>query len=171
MAFSGLMARYGKFNNVKNYIALVGKKDAQLEEKCGYYGEKIVLEAQRLGLNTCWVAMTYRKGKTAAVVPAGSKLVMVIALGYGDNPGVSHKMKSVEELSKVSGNMPDWFQSGVEAARYAPTAINQQKFCFELSGDTVSAVPGSGFCTKTDLGIAKYHFELGAGQGGWHWKK
>lgn len=53
-AFDSFMAHYGKFSGVRNYILLAGKKNADLEERCGYYGEKIVLFAQMLGLNTCW---------------------------------------------------------------------------------------------------------------------
>ena len=166
-AFSGFMARYGKFKNVKNYIALIGKKDAALEEKSGYYGETIVLKAQQLGLNTCWVGLTYSKGKSTAKIKAGEKLLMVIAIGYGKTNGVSHKIKSIEELCSVNGNMPDWFRSGMEAAQLAPTAVNQQKFHFELNGTTVKAIAGSGFYTKVDLGIAKYHFEIGTGNGDW----
>ncbi|MDL2218705.1 nitroreductase family protein [Christensenellaceae bacterium OttesenSCG-928-M15] len=170
-AFTGMMARYGKFNNVKNYIALVGKKSDVLEEQCGYYGEKIVLKAQQLGLNTCWVAMTFSKGKSksAIKIKPSEKLLMVIPIGYGENSGVSHKVKSIEELSKVSGVMPDWFRSGMEAVQLAPTAMNQQKFTFVLNNDTVSTSAGSGFYTKVDLGIAKYHFEVGAGDSGWKW--
>jgi len=33
--FDGIMAHYGKFSGVNNYIALVGKKGADLEEKSG----------------------------------------------------------------------------------------------------------------------------------------
>ncbi len=40
--FDSFMAHYGKFENVKNYIAIVGNKNDQ--EKAGYYGEKIVLK-------------------------------------------------------------------------------------------------------------------------------
>jgi len=168
-AFTGMMARYGKFQNVKNYIALIGKKDNSLEEKCGYYGETIVLKAQQLGLNTCWVAMTYSKGKSAAVVKPGEKLVIVIALGYGETTGVQHKLKAIEELSSVNSAAPEWFRAGVEAAQLAPTAMNQQKFRFELDGNLVKASAGSGFYTKVDLGITKYHFEIGAGESGWTW--
>ena len=73
-AFSGRMAHYGSFRNVRNYIALIGKKTQDLQEKCGYYGEKIVLKAQQLGLNTCWVALTYSKGKTACIIEKDEKL-------------------------------------------------------------------------------------------------
>lgn len=62
-AFGGMMARYGKFSNVRNYLTLAGKNTSDLQEKCGYYGEKIVLKAQQLGLNTCWVGASYSKKK------------------------------------------------------------------------------------------------------------
>jgi len=168
-AFAGMMARSGKFQNVKNYVALIGKKDESLEEKCGYYGEVIALKAQQLGLNTCWVALTYSKSKSTAVVKPGEKLVLVIALGYGNTTGVPHKLKAIEELSHINGSMPEWFRAGVEAAQLAPTAMNQQKFRFALDGNKVNASAGSGFYTKVDLGIARYHFEIGAGEGGWEW--
>lgn len=169
-AFTSMMARLGKFKNVRNYIALVGKDGDSLDEKCGYYGEKIVLKATQLGLNTCWVAVTYGKGKCPAVIGAGEKLKMVIAIGYGVTNGVSHKVKPIEALSRVKGSMPTWFRSGVEAAQLAPTATNQQKFCIELQGNTVKALPGSGAYTKIDLGIVKYHFEIGAGDENWKWE-
>lgn len=45
-AFSGLVAKYGRFRNVQNYIAIVGKERPGWMEACGYYGEKLVLWAQ-----------------------------------------------------------------------------------------------------------------------------
>jgi hypothetical protein len=53
MCLDSMMAHYGKFIGVKNYIALVGPKSSVQEERLGYYGEQIVLKAQKLGLNTC----------------------------------------------------------------------------------------------------------------------
>ena len=163
-AFNGFMAKYGKFSGVRNYIALVGKKGDGEEEKVGYFGAKIMLFAQTLGLNTCWVAMTYKKIKTAFSVDKGEKLYGVIAFGYGKTQGVSHKIKSAGEVSESKvKNVPEWFTDGVNAALYAPTAMNQQKFKFTLNLDgSVSATTKGGFYTKTDLGIAKYFFELGA---------
>ena len=162
-AFDGFMAHYGKFRGVTNYIAMIGKRGSDLEETCGYYGERLVLRAQQLGLNTCWVAMTYSKVKAAYAVAPGEKLCIVIALGYGENQGVPHKSKAVSQVSRTEGTPPDWFQAGVSAALLAPTAMNQQKFTFSLDGNRVTAKAGVGFYSKIDLGIAKYHFELGAG--------
>ena len=168
-AFDGFMAHYGKFSGVTNYIAMIGKKGTDLDEKCGYYGERLVLKAQQLGLNTCWVAMTYSKIRTAFSVKQGEKLCIVIALGYGKTQGVSHKSKSVEEVTRTDGQTPDWFKNGVEAALLAPTAMNQQKFMFVLKNNQVSVKAGPGFYTKIDLGIVKYHFEIGADKAGIKW--
>ncbi len=161
--FDSIMAHYGKFSGVSNYIALVGKKSADLDEATGYFGEKIVLAAQEMGLNTCWVAVTH--GKSAAKIGKGEKQACVIALGYGENQGVKHTRKNLNEVCNCVGHMPDWFANGMEAVMLAPTAVNQQKFYFTLNGDHVSAkVNGKGFYTKMDLGIVKYHFETVAGR-------
>ena len=164
-AFTGGLAHYGHFSGVQNYIALIGKKSADLQEKAGYYGERIVLKAQMLGLNTCWVALTFSKRKAKYKVDKGEKLVCVISVGYGENHGKPHKNKFIDSLCKFYGDMPAWFMDGVQAAMLAPTATNQQKFCFHLlDGGKVRAEETGGFYSKVDLGIVKYHFELGAGK-------
>ncbi len=168
-AFGGFMARSSRFSGVRNYLALVGRKGPELEEKCGYYGERLVLLAQQLGLNSCWVAVSYDKGKAACAVDAGEKLCIVIALGYGANQGAAHKSRRAEEVMAASGEVPGWFRAGVEAALLAPTAMNQQKFRFALEGGRVTAKAGAGFYSKIDLGIAKYHFEVGAGKENFRW--
>lgn len=90
------MAHYGKFENVKNYIAIVGNKNDQ--EKAGYYGEKIVLKCQKLGLNTCWVAMTH--GKSKAQIKRGQKLLIIISLGYGETQEFHIKAKVSQNLDR-----------------------------------------------------------------------
>ena len=119
-AFDSFMAHYGKFSGVKNYIALIGKKSPSLDERCGYYGERLVLLAQQLGLNTCWVAMTYSKVKNAYVLGEGEKLCVVIALGYGVTQGTGHKIKTPEDVVQTKGVLPDWFKRGIKAALLAP---------------------------------------------------
>lgn len=161
--FDSFMAHYGKFSGVCNYIALIGKKSPSLEETLGYCGEQLVLKAQALGLNTCWVAMTH--GKSQANVGKGEKQVCLISLGYGETQGVEHKSKPMQALCRCAQPMPEWFEKGMTAAMLAPTAMNQQKFYFELRADgTVKATCGSGFYTKLDLGIVKYHFEAASGK-------
>ena len=168
-AFSGRMAHYGSFSGVKNYLALVGRKGPDLEERCGYYGERLVLLAQQLGLSSCWVALTYRKVPGALEIAPGEKLAAVIALGCGETQGIPHRSKPAGEVSNLGADSPEWFRAGVEAALLAPTAMNQQKFTLTREGNRVSAKAGLGFYTKMDLGIVKYHFELGAGRENFSW--
>lgn len=168
--FSGFKAHYGKFTNVRNYICMVGKKGEDLDEKVGYYGEHIVLKAQQLELNTCWVALTYNKRKSKCSINKGEKLLCVISIGYGATQGVAHKSKPMDALCKVNNDdTPEWFIRGMKAAMLAPTAINQQKFRFTLSGDSVNAESMGGPYSKVDLGIVKYHFEIGAGTDNFNW--
>lgn len=171
-AFDSFMAHYGKFSGVQNYIALIGRKSPQLDEQIGYYGERIALCAQMLGLNTCWVAMTFGKGtaKSNCKINKNEKMVCVLALGYGATQGIQHKSKAISDVCSVKGEMPDWFKSGIEAALLAPTATNQQKFLFSLNENKVSVKSTGGFYSKVDLGIVKYHFEAGAEIENFNWK-
>ena len=174
-AFTGMLS-YGSFRGVRNYFVMVGKKGADLDERVGYYGEQLVLLAQTLGLNTCWVGLSYRKVPEAYNVGKDEKLACMISLGYGETQGVGHKIKSIEEVSNASDITPTWFRKGVEAALLAPTAVNQQKFSFEHVGvkngkHQVRAKKGFSMIgyTQMDLGIAKCHFEIGAGKENFDW--
>lgn len=162
--FDSRLAHYGKFQNVDNYIILAGKPSRDLQEKCGYYGEKIVLEAQMMGLNTCWVALSFNKSAVEKLIPAGEKMVLVIAIGYGKTQGTPHKGKTLKGVLDTKGEVLDWFQKGAEAALLAPTAINQQKFKIGMKdGNPTIRIAGMGPYTKIDLGIVKYHFEAASG--------
>ena len=167
-AFEGFMAHYGNFRGVKNYIALVGKKSD--EEKAGYFGEHLALKAQALGLNTCWVAMTFKKSacKRNCRIEKGEKLLCVLALGYGAAQGVPHKNRAAEEIAPALSSAPDWFRNGTEAALLAPTALNSQKFRLEIEGEKVR-VSAWGPYARINLGIVKYHFEAGAGKDNFQW--
>lgn len=179
LAFSRGLAKYGKFSGVRNYLAVVGKKSPLLDENAGYYGEKLVLFMQSTGLNSCWVGLTFSKTPNAFSVAADEKLVAVIAFGYGVTNGVQHPQKHPLEYyckieddnSKVNGGMPSWFRKGMEAVLLAPTALNQQKFEFSLQdGNIVTAKTRFALSySKTDLGIAKYHFCLAAGKENFRW--
>ena len=185
-AFQGTLAKYGKFRGVSNYVVMAGKKADDLDERIGYYGTQLVLQAQTLGLNTCWVGLSYSKVQGTYVLEEDEKIACYIAIGYGETQGVGHKVKTVEQVSRsalplgssknASDTTPSWFKKGVEAALLAPTAVNQQKFSFEYVGmkdgrHQVSAKKGFSMIgyTKMDLGIAKCHFEIGAGKENFEW--
>ena len=170
--FSTGMWKYGQFSGVKNYFVMAGPKGQEAEKKIGYYGEKLVLLAQTLGLNTCWVGLTYKKIPGTFTLRVGDMVHCVIALGYGTIPGVQHPLKPMENYYETNGVPPEWFKAGMEAAMLAPTAVNQQKFKFILhDGNKVEAKTQFSMAgyTNIDLGIVKYHFEVGAGKDNFEW--
>lgn len=167
-AFTGAMASYGHFSGCSNYISICSENGRN--EEIGYYGEELVLLCQMLGLNTCWVALTFSKAKTKYTCKKGEKLQIVISVGYGVHNGRPHKNKPLEELCTVNDETPEWFCKAMDAVMTAPTAMNQQKFHFTLVDDNkVRAKALFGPYSKMDLGIAKYHFELGAGGHEFEW--
>ena len=176
-AFQGKLAKYGKFRGVNDYIVMAGQKADDLDERIGYYGEQLVLLAQTLGLNTCWVGLSYSKVPGTYVLEAGEVIEAYISIGYGETQGVSHKIKRVEQVSNANDLTPSWFRQGVEADLLAPTAVNQQKFFFEYiparDGKPVRVLAKRNFSligfTQMDLGIAKCHFEIGAGKENFEW--
>ncbi len=164
------LAKYGKFSNVRNYIAVVAPKNLKSVTVSGYYGEEIVLLAQSLGLNTCWVGLNYSKRKVRAEIADGEKLYALISLGFGANNGVPHKIKRPEQVANAAGLQHEWFAKAVDMALLAPTALNQQKFKFELMPDgTVRASKGWGPYSRLDLGIVQRHFEIGADHHAFEW--
>lgn len=176
-AFVGGMVKYGNFKGVRNYLAMVAPKGA--DEKVGYYGERIVLLAQTLGLNSCWVGLSVGKQPDRYAIADGEKLHCVVALGYGATQGVQHPMRPMEKFLGPQAarlqrdTMPDWFRRGMEASILAPTAVHQQKFEFDLTDDhTVAARARFSMVgwAKLDLGIVKYNFEVAAGKENFNWR-
>ena len=173
-AFTGLfISTYGQFSGVKNYLVMAAPKGPEWEEKVGYQGEELVILAQSLGLNTCWVGLTYRKVPGAFTLREGDIVHCVIALGYGENQGRQHPLKPVEKFYEAEGEVPEWFKTGMETALLAPTAINQQKFKFILHPGSVVEACGlfslAGY-VNVDLGIVKHDIALAAGAENFTWK-
>ena len=162
--FNRLLNKMMGLGSAPSVIACVGKDNDNLDQRVGYYGEKLVLYAQKLGLNTCW-AGTFNKKNIGAVIEEGERLVIAIAIGYGENTGKPHKSKNISQVSESEVESPDWFMKGVETALLAPTAINQQKFLIRLKKDgSVEFIDKGGVLSQIDLGIVKCHFEIGSGK-------
>ena len=158
--------RIGLTKNVNNYIVLSGKNEKDLEEKLGYGGADIMLFAQTLGLNSWWVSGTFNKGKAreSGGIPGSNLIKGIIILGYGETNGEPHKSKSALDVSSYTGTPPFWFLRGVGCALLAPTALNRQGFLIKGQGNKVSITYEKGPMSGLNLGIIKYHFEIGAGR-------
>ncbi|MBQ2070287.1 MAG: nitroreductase [Bacilli bacterium] len=160
--FSKWILGYGFIKNCRNYLSFSGKEDMEnLDEKVGYYGELVILYAQELGLNTCWVGGTFRK-KDALKQNGDYRLVLVAAVGKGVTNGTPSKSKAIDSYYEGE-NVPSWFLKGMEAVLLSPSAVNQKKWKFVYRGGEKVEAKGNGrHFNEVDIGIAKLHFELGA---------
>lgn len=170
-AFEGMKSKYGKFENVRNYIAMVGKDTPDLEKRIGYFGELVVLNAVAMGLGTSWASMAFANRQNNVKVGSDEKFLCSVAVGHYANAGTPHESKPMKKLVTVKGDTPVWFKNGIDAVMMAPTFMNQQKFNIYLEGDKVTAKAERAHHSKLDLGIIKRHFEIGAGDGVWEWKE
>ena len=183
-----VVARFGLVRGATASIVFCAEgKDT--DEAIGYWGQRIVLTAQELRLNTCWCALCSRK-KSKAVLRGDKKVRIVIAVGLGKTQGHDRKTKPLSELCTVEGGMtsgvgagagagadtlPVWFATAMEAAQLAPTAMNSQNFLITLRADgkTVSArATKEGAWSAIDLGIVRRNFEEAANETGadWRWE-
>ena len=166
----GSMAKLLLSRTVNNYIVLAGTDTLELDEKLGYCGADLILYAQTLGLNTWWVGGMFNgKGALKNLSNQDVRVNGVIAIGYGRTQGVPHKSKTAAEISEYNGDAPQWFIDGVNALLYAPTALNKQPYVVKGDGNRVSISAGDGHFSGIDLGIGKYHFEVGAGKENFEW--
>ncbi len=169
-AFDDFVIHYGVWKGVTNYIAFVGKDREELDELCGYYGEQIVLWAQMNGLRTGWLDTQPNGGTDAFEIADGERHVLSLAIGYSETDGKGPKPAKAEDLSEMTGTAPEWFYEGMKYAAMSPTAGNQRLFRIKWDGKNVSISSVPGFLEKVDLGIAKYHFEVGSGKDHNIWK-
>lgn len=171
----------GMLTGAKMYFLLAGpESDENLEEKLGYFGEILVLRAVSLGLGTCWIHGTFDREKVMPKLMDGDAMHCCVVFG-NVRPQMTAKelmvSKSLKRNSKRIKDMlfseeqpPNWVIAGVRAAVRAPSARNRQGVKFLCSSDVVSAKVGNKYETDLyDLGIAKLHFEVGAGLGEGKW--
>lgn len=181
--FKGAIGHYGKIKGAPAFIAFIGNMDdPNIQEKVGYLGEGVILEATAKGLATCWVGGFFRpeiasllagarQNETVlAVTPVGYvgedlSLEDKIMAGFGRN----HRRKPLSEL--VTGmeeiKWPAWIREALHAARLAPSAVNRQPWRFRVAQDSITVLvdnPKDTFniSKRLDCGIAMLHIEVAA---------
>ena len=179
----GAVGHYGKVKGAPALIAFTGDmEDPYIQEKVGYLGEGIILEATAMGLATCWVGgffrpkvaasvvRTVKNEKVLAVTPVGRAVARptreeIIMTGFGRN----HRRKPLSETATglEQKDWPQWIKASLEAARIAPSAINRQpwRFYVETNSITVSVDNRGlsfGISKRLDCGIAMLHLEVAA---------
>lgn len=170
--FAGVKGSYGLFSGVHGLILMAGPKgEANLKELCGRHGERLVLEATKRGLGTCWVGGTYDRALLLDTLSGRQELVAVITIGpVKRERSLLHRAadavrnRDPEKMYVADEEPPEWFVQGAAAAACAPGSQGRQPVCFTWQGGIAKAgVPDEKELHLVDLGIAKLHFEIGAG--------
>ncbi|MFA5007201.1 MAG: nitroreductase family protein [Candidatus Izemoplasmatales bacterium] len=179
--FGGIRKTYGLLSGVRNFIVLAGaESDPDAAEKCGYFGERVVLELTKLGLGTCWVGGSFDRGRVGELLAPGRTLFGVITLGKVDaafSPRErlvrfsTHLRASGEgRFHRTDGTEPDWFFEAVARLALAPSAVNRRPVFLNVEHGVVRAVLRiRDAFTPIDLGIAKFHVATAFPDGVWEW--
>jgi nitroreductase len=183
------LGTYGVIRGASSFIASAVENSGMGLEELGYELEKLVLYAASLGLGTCWMGGTFKKGEFAKAIELkeGELLPIVIPVGYpSENKNIigsflrmaagSKNRKGWEEIffdgsfeKKLSETTAGPYSVALEMLRLAPSASNKQpwrvvkdgnRFHFYLSHN-VGYAKGLGFdMQRIDIGIAICHFDL-----------
>ncbi len=179
--FSTYKRSYGKITGVTNYLICVVKKDVKnIDEVAGYVGQQFVMAAYRLGLATCFVAVTYNPDELPIKLETNEKVAFVIPVGYAAPPlPKEHPCIPLSEfydeglaffnLQEAVGQMPE-LMTGLRAMAYAPSGMNKQPVRVWIGEDTFlhAGLAFTGDYTSYDLGIAKFNFQAVI-PGQWEW--
>ena len=179
--FKGVIGSYGKIKCAQAFIAFIGDiTDDYVQEKVGYIGEGLILEATALQFATCWVGGFFRPEIVASLIKMGAneKVLGVTPVGYATEQesleekfmtgfGRTHKRKPLSSL--VTGlkdnEWPEWARISLEAARQAPSAINRQPWSFYVEPNAITVSvrtrgPEFNVSKRLDCGIAMLHIEV-----------
>ena len=178
-AFRGIIGPSG----APAFIAFIGNvNDKHIQEKIGYMGEAVVLEATSLELSTCWVGGFLRKDMIEQLVDADSseEVFGLTPIGYAKERasvkenimtgfGWTHRRKPLSKL--VTGIQEEgwhgWTRSALEAAILAPSATNRQPWKFHIEMDSITISTNEtgldySLSKRLDCGIAMLHLEVAA---------
>lgn len=172
--FSQMNILYGSFRNVKNVVLLrADRNDENAKEKIGYYGEEFMLGLTALGLGASWVALNFDKSR-AQYDTDTHELIAVIVFGHVEEEKTDVEISMYNLLHKKPHELTDvfvidvqpqpWLLGGMAAVLKAPTAINKMKPRFRvLAGIVEVRIDDDFYLDRVDLGIVKFHFEIGSG--------
>ncbi|MHB1340639.1 MAG: nitroreductase family protein [Coriobacteriia bacterium] len=178
--FAGIVGSYGGVSDAPSAFAFVGQTASRdTLEHVGYTGEALVLEATRLGCQTCWIGGLFSGGVAERLsgVHAGERVYAVSPVGFAPGTastkerllfgaGREKKRLPAGVIAPGSSDWPGWALAAVETARLAPSAMHGQPWRFRMEGDALivsfDGAERPKISKRIDVGIAMLHAELGA---------
>lgn len=185
------LGTYGVIKGTSWFIASATKNTANNLLELGYILEKGILYATSLGLGTCWLGGTFKRGQFAKIMELKEDEILPIITPIGYASESRRLVDSFIRLVAGSKNRKPWskiffnnnfsksltesdaaeYSIPLEMVRLAPSASNKQPWRIVKSGDNydfyTEHAQGSekvlGYDIQMiDIGIALCHFELTA---------
>ncbi|MCQ2792760.1 MAG: hypothetical protein MJ208_04495 [Bacilli bacterium] len=126
--------------------------------EAGYYSAEVLLKLHELGLNSCYVGLTYKK---KIFLRDDVDIQCALAFGYGANQGQPHTNHNINKLLTYEGDKPEKLDIVVKAALSAPTAMNRQRFKIVVeNNEIVPILTSKGPFAEFDFGIIRYYVDL-----------
>ncbi len=171
---------YGMVHGAENFLLMGCGETIDEALSAGYAMERVVLEATRMGLGTCWMAASFKSGTFVPIAgfDVDKPLRIVAPVGsaaerkwVGDRIAGflagSRKRKPMEELffdCRVGNPLPatNEFAPALELMRLAPSSLNSQPWrAIVESGRIHFYSRSSNFLSMIDCGIGLCHFAIG----------
>lgn len=185
------LGTYGVIKGTSWFIASAVKNSTDSLLELGYILEKGILYATSIGLGTCWLGGTFKKGEFAKVMELKEDELLPIISPIGYSSESRRLVDSFIRLTAGSKNRKPWseiffnnnffkpltesdaaeYSIPLEMLRLAPSASNKQPWRIVKSGDNydfyIEHTKGYGKAFSydiqmVDMGIALCHFELTA---------
>lgn len=183
------LGTYGVIKGASSFVAAATTKEGMNLEELGYKLECFVLYATSLGIGTCWLGGTFKKGEFAKALELKEDeiLPIVTPIGYPANSegfvgsmmrriAGSNNRKAWQELffdggfnKRLSKSEAGIYEEALEALRLAPSAANKQPWRIVKEGDKLHFYlhHAKGYSEamdfdmqRIDIGIAMCHLEM-----------
>lgn len=186
------MGTYGIIRGATSFLVGAVQKGEHAEEDFGFVMEWAILRATSLGLGTCWLGGTLRRGEFAAAMglEPGEFIPAATPVGYAAERRAL--VDSVTRLGARSATRKPWetlffrgdfgtpltrddagaYATVLELVRQAPSASNRQPWRIVMDRDGqafhlfLQRTAGYGYpgvdLQRIDMGIAMCHFQLSA---------
>ncbi|KZL89049.1 nitroreductase family protein [Clostridium magnum] len=185
------LGTYGVIKGTSFFIAAAVEKADKNMEELGYELEKLVLYCTSLGIGTCWLGGTFKKGEFAKAIDLKENELLPIVTPIGYASESRSIVDSIFRFASGSKNRKPWdeifyygsfgkplsmeeageYSAALEMVRLAPSASNKQPwriiknnadFHFYLHRTKGYGASLGYDIQKIDMGIAMCHFELTA---------
>jgi len=190
------LGTYGVIRGARSFLAGAVRQDVHAEEDFGFVLEWAILRATSLGLGTCWLGGTLRRGEfgVAMRLEPGEFVPAVTPVGYAQTR--RGLLDAATRWAAGSKNRKPWsdlffrgtfgaplaeadagaYSTVLEMVRWAPSASNRQpwRIVMDPGGQSfhlfLQRTAGYGYpgvdLQRLDMGIAMCHFELSARERG-----